>query len=129
MSLDFYTEQDDFIQIFKFNRSTDEAVMQWSEALDHAMESLPLNAPFYILLDVTGDEVEFTALARQESKRIFSKHQAHKGYVAMLFEWRTSPYFGRLFFSSLGKLSIRLNYFSDSEKAYQWLHSVYNSSK
>jgi hypothetical protein len=127
MSLDFYTEQDDFIQIFKFKRSTDEAVTQWAEALDHAIESRPLKDPFYILLDVTGKEVEFTALARQESKRIFSKHHAHHGYIAMLFEWRTSPYFGRLFFASLGKLAFKLNYFSDAEKAYQWLHEVHDS--
>ena len=128
MSLDFYTETHDFIQIFKFNRSTDEAVSQWAEAIEHAIESRPLNDPFYILLDVTGDEVEFTAMARQESKRIFSKHQTHRGYVAMLFEWRTSPYFARLFFASLGKLSFKLNYFSDAEKARQWLHEMYNTA-
>ena len=126
MSLDFYTETDGFIQIFKFNRSTDDAVRQWAEALDQAIESLPLKEPFYILLDVTGEEVEFTAQARQESKRIFGKHQAHHGYLAMLFEWRTSPYFGRLFFASLGKLNFKLNYFSDAEKARQWLHEMHN---
>jgi len=128
MSLDFYMETDGFIQIFKFHRSTDEAVMQWATALDQAIESLPSTDPFYILLDVTGNEVEFTALARQESKRIFSKHQAHKGYIAMLFEWRTSPYFGRLFFASLGKLNFKLNYFSNAEKAHQWLHEMHKSS-
>lgn len=128
MSLDFYTETHDFIQIFKFNRSTDEAVSQWADALEHAIQSCPPKDPFYILLDVTGDDVEFTPLARQESKRIFSKYQDHRGYVAMLFEWRTSPYFARLFFASLGKLSIKLSYFSDAEKARQWLHEMHNIS-
>lgn len=128
MSLDFYMETDDFIQIFKFHRSTDEAVMQWSHALDQAIDSLPPQDPFYILVDVTGDDVEFTALARQESKRVFGKHQAHRGYIAMLFEWRTSPYFARLFFSTLGKLNFKLQYFSQPEKAYQWLHEVHKSS-
>ena len=125
MTQDFYTESDDFIQIFRFKRSTDEAVLAWAEALDQHIESIPLKEPFFILLDVTGEEVEFTATARQESKRIFSKHRDHRGYLAMLFEWRTSPYFGRLFFASLGKLNFKMNYFSQADKAYQWLRDMY----
>jgi len=124
MALDFFIETDDFIQIFKFNRSTDEAVMAWAEALDVYMGSIPPKDPFYIVLDVTGDSVEFTATARSEAKRIFAKYQHHVGYLAMVFEWRTSPYFARLFFASIGKLQFKLNYFTKHDAARDWLRTM-----
>lgn len=127
MTSDFYMETHDFIQILKFRRSTDEAVMQWANVLESHIDSIPPKDPFYILLDVTGDGVEFTSLARQESKRIFGEHKAHVGYLAMVFEWRTSPYFARLFFASLGKLNFKMNYFTDHEQAIAWLHKMYSS--
>lgn len=129
MALDFYVESDGFIQIFKFNRSTEEAVMQWAEALDGYIGSIPESEPFFILLDVTGDNVQFTASARRESKRIFSKHRAHTGYVAMLFEWRTSPYFALLFFASLGRLAFKLNYFSKRDAAHNWLAAMHEQAR
>jgi len=124
MTTDFYSERDGHIQIFKFNESTDVAVQKWADALDTYMDSMPDDAPFYVLLDVTGEGVEFTPLARQESKRIFGKYKSHAGYLAMVFEWRTSPYFARLFFASLGKLGFKMKYFTDYDDARQWLQSM-----
>lgn len=128
MTEDFYTSTDDFIEIFKFKRSTDEAVIQWAQALDEYIEQTPKKENFYILLDVSGEDVEFTATARTHSKQVFSKHKKRKGYIAMLFEWRTSPYFARLFFASIGKLGFKLNYFHDSGRAYDWLQEMHREN-
>lgn len=124
MPEDFYMLQEDFITILKFNRSTDAAVEKWAAALEEKMQNTPKSTPFYILLDVSGDEVEFTSLARSHSKRIFTQYKQCKGYIAMIFEWRTSPYFARLFFSTIGKLSFQLKYFTDNTQAKQWLHEM-----
>lgn len=129
MSDDFYIEKADFIDVFKFVRSTDEAVEAWAQALDETIANTPKSEKFYILLDVRGDEVTFSAMAREQSKRVFSKHHKRKGYVAMLFEWRTSPYFARLFFSTLGKLEPKLNYFHQEDSAYQWLNQMADEDK
>ncbi len=125
MTDDFYTRTEDFIEVFKFNRSTDEAVEQWAQALDGYIDNTPKKENFYILLDVSGEGVEFTELARSHSKRIFSKQKKRRGYIAMLFEWRTSPYFARLFFATIGKLGFKLNYFHQSDAAYEWLQEMY----
>lgn len=120
---DFYTETEDFIQIYKFNRSTDAAVKQWSDTLDRHIMAIQKSDPFFILLDVTGDNVEFTSTVRRAAKQIFSKHRDHVGYLAMIFSWRTSPYFARLFFASIGQLTFKLNYFTDIDAAKEWLQS------
>ncbi len=125
MSSDFYTFTDGFIQVFKFNKSTDAAVEAWAAALENHIQQTPADQPVYVLLDVTGDEVTFSAAARQQSKRIFSTHRDRVGYIALLFEWRTSPYFARLFFASLGKLTFKMNYFHRTEAARAWLQAVY----
>lgn len=125
MTEDFYTLTEDFIEIFKFNRSTDEAVEQWAQALDHHIENTPGKDNFYILLDVSGEGVTFTELARSYSKQIFGKYKKRKGYIAFLFEWRTSPYFARLFFAAIGKIAFKLNYFHQADAAYAWLHEMY----
>lgn len=127
MTANFYTESDNHIQIFRFRESTDTAIQAWADALDEYIGSIPEKTPFYVLLDVTGENVEFTALARQESKRIFTKYQTHVGYLAMLFEWRTSPYFARLFFASIGKLGFKLKYFTKADEARQWLDDMHTS--
>lgn len=125
MTADFSTFRDGEIQVFQFNRSTDEAVAEWAIALEAYIQQTPKKRPFYILLDVSAPDVDFTAAARQHSKRIFSDYHAHKGYIAMLFAWRTSPYFGRLFFASLGKLNFKLNYFHQREAAFSWLEKMH----
>lgn len=124
MTDDFYTFTEDFIEVFKFRRSTDEAVIQWAQALDQSIEQTAKKENFYILLDVSGEDVEFTATARAHSSQVFSKHKKRKGYIAMLFEWRTSPYFARLFFASIGKMGFKLNYFHEAEAAYDWLREM-----
>ncbi|MEO1290033.1 MAG: hypothetical protein AAFV93_19945 [Chloroflexota bacterium] len=129
MTDDFYRQQDDFIDIFKFRRSTDEAVEQWAESLEALIAETPKAQPFYILLDVSGDEVTFSELARSQSKRIFSQYKKRKGYIAMVFEWRTSPYFARLFFATIGKLGFKLNYFTDDADACAWLREMHTKNK
>ena len=124
MSADFLMISESPIQIFRFVRSTDQAVAEWASALEQYIDNIPPQERFFILLDVAGDDVSFTAEARQQSKRIFNKFRDRSGYVAMLFAWRTSPYFARLFFASLGRLRFRINYFHDLEAARQWLHEM-----
>lgn len=128
LTQDFYARTEDFIEVFKFVRSTDAAVVAWAETLDQYIENTPKSEPFYILLDVSGDEVTFSATARAHSKHIFSKHKKRQGYIAMLFEWRTSPYFARLFFSTIGKLDFKLGYFHQSDAAYTWLRQMYEEN-
>jgi hypothetical protein len=125
MADDFSTYSDQFIQIFQFSRSTDQAVDQWAAAIEAYIEQMPKSEPFYILLDVSADGVDFTAHARQHSKRLFTKFKDRQGYVAMLFAWRTSPYFARLFFSSLGRLGFKRNFFHNRSQATAWLHEMY----
>ena len=129
MSDDFYIEKADFIDVFKFVRSTDEAVEAWAQQLDETITNTAKSEKFYILLDVRGEEVTFSAMAREESKRVFSTHHKRKGYIAMLFERRTSPYFARIFFSTLGKLGFKLKYFHQEESAYAWLNQMADASK
>ncbi|MGB7337316.1 MAG: hypothetical protein WBC91_00375 [Phototrophicaceae bacterium] len=129
MTDDFYILQEDFITIFKFTQSTDDAVEKWAKALDETIQTTPKATPFYILLDVSGDNVEFTQMARNQSKHIFTKHKKRKGYIAMVFEWRTSPYFARLFFSTIGKLGFQLNYFIQDAQAKAWLTQMYTESQ
>ena len=124
---DVVSTREDFIQVFKFHRSTDEAVYEWADALESYIQSIPEKEPFFILLDVTGDEVSFTATARNESKRIFSTYRQHVGFIAILFEWRTTPYFARLFFASLGKINFKLKYTHRREEAFAWLREVYET--
>ena len=125
MTADLVVYKDEFIQVFQFLRSTDEAVDLWATELESYIQKMPKKEPFYILLDVSGQKVGFTATARQHSKRIFNQYRQRQGYIAMLFAWRTSPYFGRLFFSSLGKLGFKLNYFHQAEDAHNWLQQMY----
>ena len=122
---DFYTLQDDFINVFKFTRSTETAVDEWAIALERTIEETPESERFYILLDVSGDDVTFSQSARAHSKRIFSEYKERKGYIAMVFEWRTSPYFARVFFATIGKLGFKLNYFTDDKAAKAWLRDMH----
>jgi hypothetical protein len=100
------------------------AVIAWAAAIETAIQETPEDTPFFVLIDVSGDGVAFTPLARQHSKRIFGTYRNRIGYVAMVFEWRTSPYFARLFFSTLGRLAFKLRYFHDGAEAQEWLRTV-----
>lgn len=101
----------------------------WAETLENTIQQTPESEYFYILLDVSGDNVTFTQLARNESKRIFTQYKKRQGYIAFLFEWRTSPYFARMFFATIGRLRFKINYFHDEPSAKSWLHEMYNSQK
>jgi|GEM_PF-1712309 len=129
LAQDFYTVTEEFIEVFKFRRSTDEAVEEWAEALDAYISDTPKKENFYILLDVSGDEVTFSAAAREHSKRLFTKHKQRQGYIAMLFEWRTSPYFARIFFATIGKFGFKLNYFHNETAAYDWLQEMHKENE
>ena len=116
MMTDLIIEQEDAIKIFRFCRSTDTAVNAWADAIEATIQQTPKDQPFYILLDVSGENVEFTSTARQHSKRIFTQYQQRLGYIAMLFEWRTSHNFARLFFAYIGKRGFKLTYCSERLK-------------
>lgn len=124
MSDDYISEQVGRITVQKFIRSTDAAVDQWGRELAAYIEQTPDDTPFFVLVDVTGPHVGFTSHARQTSKALFTRYRDRQGYVAFLFEWRTSPYFARLFFASLGKLELKLNYFSSRSQAMAWLQQA-----
>lgn len=120
---DFESRSHGKIIIQKFKRSTDEAVDVWANELIQIIETTPQDEHFFVLIDVAGPNVGFTPHARKRSKEIFSKYRHRQGNIAFLFEWRTSPYFARLFFASLGKLDFKLNYFHKRDQALQWLES------
>ena len=40
---------------------------------------------------------------------------------AFLFSSRIAPYYSRIFFDSLGRLTFELNYFTDKQKTLEWL--------
>lgn len=124
MPHDYYSEAQGNIVTQKFLRSTDEAVDLWAKELAQLIEATPHNGCFFVLVDVAGPNVGFTARARERSKELFLKYRHRQGYIAFLFEWRTSPYFARLFFASLGKLDFKLNYFHKRDQALAWLETM-----
>lgn len=124
MSHDYHSETHGKIIIQKFTRSTDTAVDLWADDLEQRINTTPRDGCFFVLVDVAGPNVGFTPHARKRSKEIFSKYRHRQGYIAFLFEWRTSPYFARLFFASLGKLDFKLNYFHKRDQALAWLESM-----
>lgn len=127
MATGFTRETFGRIVIHKFLDSSDESIDAWADDFRKTIDQTPPDRCFYILVDVAGPHVGFTAHARQTSKELFTHYRHRRGYLAFLFEWRTSPYFARLFFASLGKLEFRLSYFSQQDKALAWLHEAANS--
>lgn len=120
MSQLFVSQIEDGITIQTFYASDDAAVELWAEDLIRTIEQAPA-AGFTVLMDVSSNKVSFTRHARHWSMEIFTRYKTRKGRIALLFSSRTSPYFARIFFASLGRLNFSLSFFSSREKALEWL--------
>jgi hypothetical protein len=123
MSAGFYTEPIGAIEAHVFTASDDEAVDAWAAALIHLIDSTPVKTPFRVLMDVSAPQVSFTGYARQTTQRLFSQYRHRQGRIAFLFSSRTAPFYSRLFFASLGRLTFELNAFSDRQAALTWLNA------
>lgn len=123
MSDGFYCEQQDEVMVYGFTHSDDDAVDQWASALNSYLEHLPPEKPFRVLMDVSDKSVSFTPRARQRTVELFTRYRTRQGRFAFLFSSRVAPYYSRIFFASLGRLSFELNYFTDKQKALGWLQT------
>jgi hypothetical protein len=117
----FHTEQVGQITLHIFTNSSDAAVEAWGAALREVIETTPPDRVFRVLLDVSAKQVNFTRHARQVSVAIFTHYRQRRGKVALLFSSKVAPHFARIFFASLGKMTIELGYFSQREPALEWL--------
>ncbi len=123
MSDGFYCEQQGEVMIYGFTHSDDDAVDAWAVALSAYLDTLPTEKPFRVLMDVSDKSVSFTPRARQRTVELFTRYRTHHGRYAFLFSSRVAPYYSRIFFASLGRLTFELNYFTDKQKALDWLQA------
>lgn len=123
MSDGFYCEQQGTVMLYGFTHSDDAAVDAWAAALDAYLGSLPAGNTFCVLMDVSEKAVSFTPRTRQRTVELFTRYRAHQGRFAFLFSSRVAPYYSRIFFASLGRLAFELNYFTDRQKALEWLQA------
>ena len=123
MSDGFYCEQQGEVMVYGFTHSDDAAVDAWAAALAAYLESRPADTAFLILMDVSDKSVSFTPRARQRTVELFTRYRTRQGRFAFLFSSRVAPYYSRIFFASLGRLTFELNYFTDRQKALEWLRA------
>lgn len=121
MQVGFYAEQLGDVAVHTFTDSSEAAVDAWGAALARHIASIPADQPFRVLMDVSSHQVSFSRYARQKSQEMFSRYRARRGRFAFLFSSRTAPFYARIFFSTLGRLSFELGYFSDRARALEWL--------
>ena len=119
----FLSGQLDKIFVCGFTESTDLAVDKWAHSLTTYIDSVSVDARFYVLMDVSAKNVSFTPRARQCTLELFDRYRNRQGRFAFLFSSRVAPYYSRIFFASLGRLSFDLNYFTDKKIALEWLQS------
>lgn len=119
MHTELTIDQQGRIRVYQFHVSTESAIDAWAQDLDAVMA----NPPFYVLMDVSGETVNFSRYARQSSVELFTKHRQAAGALVMLFTGRTSPYFARIFFASLGKLGFQIHFTHQRETALRWLQA------
>ena len=123
MSDGFYCEQQGAVMVYGFTHSDDAAVDAWAATLAAYLDSMPADTRFFILMDVSDKTVSFTPRARQRTVELFTRYRTRQGRFAFLFSSRVAPYYSRIFFASLGRLVFELNYFSDRQKALEWLRA------
>jgi hypothetical protein len=121
MSEEFYVECDGPITIQTFTTSSEAAIDTWFIAFQNTVDSTPPDQPFLILMDVSSKNVSFTRYARQKTLELFARYKQRRGRLAFLFSSKTAPYFARIFFASLEKLSFEQAYFSNRAQAISWL--------
>jgi hypothetical protein len=119
----FHTHQDGDIAIYTFSNSSEIAIDAWARALRHLIESTPSDQIFRILMDVSAQEVSFNRYARQTSIELFTHYRNRRGRLAFLFSSKPAPHFARIFFASLGKLTFEREFFSNRERAIDWLRA------
>lgn len=112
------------ITIHTFADSSEAAIDLWGVAFHEALATTPPNQPFLILMDVSSSNVSFTRYARQKTLELFAQYKQRRGRIAFLFTSKTAPYFARIFFASLEKLSFDLAYFSNRPQAIAWLEEA-----
>jgi hypothetical protein len=117
----FYAEQIDNITIHRFTNSAESAIDAWGVELARTIDDTPDDQLFRVLLDVSSPQVSFSRHARQTSQRLFTRYRGRHGRLAFLFSSKTAPHFARLFLASLGRLEFELQFFSNREKAMNWL--------
>lgn len=115
------TESIDNVIIYTFTNSSETAIDVWGNELTAAIEDTALDQIFRVLIDVSSPDVSFSRHARQKSQQIFTCYRARKGRVAFLFSSKTAPHYARIFFASLGRLQFNLQFFSNRDKAINWL--------
>ena len=123
MSDGFYCEQEGEVMVYGFTHSDDAAVDAWAAALGTYLDNMPADIGFLILMDVSDKTVSFTPRARQRTVELFTRYRTRQGRFAFLFSSRVAPYYSRIFFASLGRLTFELNYFTDRQKALEWLRA------
>ena len=123
MSDGFYCEQQGAVMVYGFTHSDDAAVDAWASALAAYLDNLPADKSFSVLMDVSDKTVSFTPRARQRTVELFTRYRTRHGRFAFLFSSRVAPYYSRIFFASLGRLTFELNYFTDRQKALEWLQA------
>ena len=124
MSDGFVIKQHEGITHHIFIHSEDSAVDEWAAAFHKLMADTPEDHPFYVLMDVSGKDVYFTANARETTQKLFTAYRQRKGYIAFIFVWVTGPHIAKLFLSSLGKLEYTIESFSTAAEGLTWLHSI-----
>jgi hypothetical protein len=117
----FFAQQVEGIRVYTFTNSSEAAIDAWGEALSRLIDSTPDSVPFSILMDVSAPQVNFSRYARQKTLELFTRYRGRRGRYAFLFSSKTAPHFARIFFASLGKLQFERHFFSDREKATDWL--------
>lgn len=117
----FHSQTIDGVIVYTFTNSSDEEVEAWAAALHQVMTASSPENSFRVLIDVSSKQVSFTRLARQHSMNLFTRHRQRHGRIAFLFSSRTAPYYARIFFASLGRLTFELSTFHNREKALEWL--------
>jgi hypothetical protein len=117
----FFAEQHGQITIHTFTNSSEYAIDAWAAEFARLIEATSPDQMFLVLMDVSSNNVSFTRYARQKSAELFMRYAHHRGRLAFLFSSKPAPHFARIFFASLGKLAFELAFFSDREKALNWL--------
>jgi hypothetical protein len=122
----FFVEQFEGITVYTFTNSSEAAIDAWGDALSGLIDSTPDSVPFCVLMDVSSPQVSFSRYARQKTVELFTRYRRRRGRYAFLFSSKTAPHFARIFFASLGKLQFDRQFFSDREKAMDWLKNGLN---
>jgi len=120
----FYCEQNGDIAIHTFTNSSEVAIDAWADEVRHLIDATPPDQSFRMLLDVSARQVSFSGYARKTSVELFTRYKNRRGRLAFLFSSKPAPHFARIFFASLGKLTFEREFFSNRERAIDWLREM-----